>query len=247
VGAEKKLNLITQAELARQLEISKQAVQDAKRRGAIKMVGTKVDLDSPMTKEYVAESIKRRDERREKREKTGESLPKNVLDQRLDKPKKPKSAKKKPGPKGPRTKRAENSVKDFQASEKSPKRQKSAQKVNIDADIDADGMFDTKRELEKDLLRQRKLNLELKTKKERGQLIDRELVKAYDAKSAAIDAQELLTLGQRISANLAAAFGKDDPKSKIKAKTIVDKEVFGAIEHKKRMREDFLKSIKGVD
>jgi hypothetical protein len=251
VGAEERLNLITQVEFARQLEISKQAVQDAKRRGVLGMHGKKIDLNSPVTKDYVAGALDRRDRKRKIREQTGESLPKNVIKQRI---------KEEPKPRKPYKRRKKGVVlppDDDERPRKSPKSRKTAERPPIESDppmqrstgqkledvYDEDDGAGTKHRAQIAVLHQRKLNLELKNRRERGALIDREIVKAYDAKTAAIDAQELLTLGQRVSANLAAAFGLDDAKSKIKCKQIIDKEVFSAMEHKKRMRKDFFESL----
>jgi hypothetical protein len=251
VGAEERLNLITQVEFARQLEISKQAVQDAKKRGALGMNGKKIDLDSPVTKDYVAGALERRDKKREIREQTGEPLPKNVIKQRTKKepkPRKPYKRRKKGVVLPPdEDENHKKSIKRRKTTAKSPPtsdppmERPTGQKLE-DVYSESDNA-ETKYHAEIAVLRQRKLNLELKNRKERKKLVERNLVEIYDAKTAAIDAQELLTLGQRIAANIAAAFKMDDPEAKIKCKKIIDKEVFSSLDHKKRMRKDFLESI----
>jgi hypothetical protein len=87
------------------------------------------------------------------------------------------------------------------------------------------------------------LNYQIKTQKERQELIERALVKRVWAKLYAVDTAELHPLGEKISADLAALFGSDDNEAKLKAKQLVDRHVFNALQHIKRLMDDFLKKV----
>jgi hypothetical protein len=87
------------------------------------------------------------------------------------------------------------------------------------------------------------LNYQIKTQKDRQELVERALVKRVFAKLYAVDTAELHPLGEKIGADLAAFFGHDDSEAKLKSKQLIDKHVFNALQHIKRLMDDFLKSV----
>jgi hypothetical protein len=87
------------------------------------------------------------------------------------------------------------------------------------------------------------LNYQIKTQKDRQELVERALVKRVWSKLYAVDTAELHPLGEKIGADLAAFFGHDDSEAKLKSKQLIDKHVFNALQHIKRLMDDFLKSV----
>jgi hypothetical protein len=90
---------------------------------------------------------------------------------------------------------------------------------------------------------ERIFKLRAETQARRGELIERALVKRVWAKLYAVDTAELHPLGEKISADLAALFGSDDNEAKLKAKQLVDRHVFNALQHIKRLMDDFLVKV----
>lgn len=81
---------------------------------------------------------------------------------------------------------------------------------------------------------------ELRAAEKRRELVSLESVKRVFAASYAIDSSQLLTLGERISNDLAAAFGIDDPEKALLSKEIIDLSVRGAIDQSKKLMDEFV-------
>ena len=68
-------------------------------------------------------------------------------------------------------------------------------------------------------------------------------MKRVFAKLYAVGTAELHPLGEKIGADLAAKFGQDDSEAKLWVKQTVDRHIFNALQHIKRLMDDFLKSV----
>lgn len=112
---------------------------------------------------------------------------------------------------------------------------------SLDAFQEADLV--TKEEAEKQKLIEQVLNYQVKTQKERQELVERALVKRVWAKLYAVDTAELHPLGEKIAADLAAEFKSDDSEAILKVRKIIDRHIFKALQHSKRLMDDFLVKI----
>ena len=81
---------------------------------------------------------------------------------------------------------------------------------------------------------------ELKTKQLRGELVEREDVRRVFFQTQAIDASQILTLGQRIAADVSALFAIDDPDKILAAQEIIDIEARSALAQAKALMEKWL-------
>jgi len=85
--------------------------------------------------------------------------------------------------------------------------------------------------------------IQLKTDKERNNLIERALVRRVLGQIYTIDVNEFRTLGLNLAPELAAAAGIDDSEIILKIGELIEKEVFKVLQHIKRLINDFLKEI----
>jgi hypothetical protein len=85
--------------------------------------------------------------------------------------------------------------------------------------------------------------LRMKNQKERGELIARETVKGYFGELQQIETTELLTLGEKLSPEIAALFGIDDPAAVLDVGKFIQKELSTTIEHIETKMRKFLKSF----
>jgi hypothetical protein len=88
------------------------------------------------------------------------------------------------------------------------------------------------------------LKIEIERDKARGRLINRYLVQRVFAKLYTVDTNELLPLKDRLSSEIAAMIGVDDPELILKINKRIEKELYKALKHIKRLMDDFLESIK---
>jgi hypothetical protein len=86
--------------------------------------------------------------------------------------------------------------------------------------------------------------IRIKTAKEEGSLINRDLVKRVLAEIYTVDVNQWKTLAANLAAKLAAAYGKNDDKSVRAAEKIVDMEVHSILEHTKRIIDGFVESTR---
>ena len=86
--------------------------------------------------------------------------------------------------------------------------------------------------------------IRIKTAKEEGSLISRDLVKRVLAEIYTVDVNQWKTLAANLAAKLAAAYGKNDDKSVRAAEKIVDVEVHSILEHTKRIIDGFVESTR---
>ncbi len=89
--------------------------------------------------------------------------------------------------------------------------------------------------------------LQVKTKKERQELISRKLISKVFAKLYMIDVNELRTLGANLAPEIAAIAAIDDDEIIIKVGEAIEKEVFTVLQHVKRIINDFLKTIEATE
>lgn len=89
--------------------------------------------------------------------------------------------------------------------------------------------------------------LQVKTKKERQELISRKLISKIFAKLYMIDVNEWRTLGANLAPEIAAIAAIDDDETIIKVGEAIEKEVFIVLQHVKRLVNDFLKTIKAKE
>lgn len=86
--------------------------------------------------------------------------------------------------------------------------------------------------------------IQVKTEKDRGELISRELVSRFLGKMYTIDVNEFRPMGASLAPELAAIAGIDDSEKIIKIGERIEKEVFVILKHSKRLLKDFLTSLK---
>ncbi len=89
--------------------------------------------------------------------------------------------------------------------------------------------------------------LQVRTKKERQELISRRLISKVFAKLYMIDVNEWRTLGANLAPEIAAVAAIDDNEIIIKVGEIIEKEVFIVLRHVKRIVNDFLKTIEAKE
>lgn len=89
--------------------------------------------------------------------------------------------------------------------------------------------------------------LQVKTKKDRQELISRKLISKIFAKLYMVDVNEWRTLGAHLAPEIAAIAGIDDDETIIKVGEAIEKEVFIVLQHVKRIVNDFLKTIKAEE
>lgn len=89
--------------------------------------------------------------------------------------------------------------------------------------------------------------LQIKTKKDRQDLISRKLISKIFAKLYMIDVNEWCTLGANLAPEIAAIAAIDDDETIIKVGEIIEKEVFIVLQHVKRIVNDFLKTIEAKE
>jgi DNA-binding Lrp family transcriptional regulator len=207
------MNLISQAELARRLGITRQAVRDAHIKGRIRKVNGKIDLDCELTQDYIERSKIRQEKSSSK----------------------PKSHKVSGG------RVVEETMKAFDGDTDPDEMEVDDVGADVGAIVSLERM--TRRQAERQKLIEQILAMQVKTAKERKDLVSRDGAAKVFAKLAAVDTSELHPLGDSISAEVAAALGSDNSEAIIKVKKIIDKRVFRALKHRKRIMEDFLKKI----
>ena len=83
---------------------------------------------------------------------------------------------------------------------------------------------------------------ELKAAERRGELVERASVDKVFNQCWAIDASRLLTISQRIAADLAAVFGVDDGQKVTAAQELLDLEIRGALGQSKKLLMEWLQS-----
>lgn len=191
------MNLITQAELARRLGITRQAVRDACLKKRIYKVKGKIDLDADSTKAYMAAS----------------------------------AASKVTGGRG----------------KKRPPKSESLESVTTQADLGAIMSVEEmgREELDKQKLREQILGMQVKTARERKELVSTDAVAKVFAKLAAIDTSEFHPLADKIAGDVAALCGLEDNETRVKIKALIAKPVFRALKHRKRLMDDYLKKMGG--
>lgn len=89
--------------------------------------------------------------------------------------------------------------------------------------------------------------LQVKTKKERRELISRDLVSKVYAKLYMIDVNEWRALGANLTPEIAACASIDNNEVMIKIEQVIEKEVFVILQHVKRTMNDFLKEIEAKE
>ena len=102
--------------------------------------------------------------------------------------------------------------------------------------------------LEKSVLETHKVlaqvrQLQVKTAKERGELIDRELIKKVFAKLYMIDTGELKTFGAKVSPEIASILGVSGNDDILKVKECIDSKMHTILKHVQRVYADALKEM----
>ena len=82
-----------------------------------------------------------------------------------------------------------------------------------------------------------------KTNAQRGELVDRRLVKTVFAKLYEIEMNQLIPLKEKLIQDLSSIFEIDDPEKKLKAGEKMDEELWKILANTKREMEKFLKKI----
>jgi hypothetical protein len=219
------MKLVNQSEYGRLAGISRQAVRDAINRGAIittkdKAGKIKIDLDKKINIEYMKNFSN--GQRKRGPAKTAVK----------------KSAEKKTVKKKPAAKKQNNSGK------------KKAQNKNGMPSIDLPDDFedDESRQLEKYILQCKKLDAEIKridviTKEKRQELISRELVSIIFSRMHSIDTTELLQLPAKISPEITAIIGVDDPAIQIKIEKLIENELYKVLDRCKKTLTREMKKV----
>jgi len=84
---------------------------------------------------------------------------------------------------------------------------------------------------------------QIENEKSRGKLIDRELVSAFIAEWYNIEANEFLTLADKMPQDIASIVGVDDPTLMSDIGTYVQKEIARALDHIELSKKRFLKAF----
>lgn len=208
---------ITQSDFARTMNISRQSIQQAKKRGHIGMevkaggkVGSRIDLQSPLTQRYIRDCKERSLERKA----DGVPLGAQALEMRR------------------------------RADQEYEERTESVQKAVKDAlPVGREAHVKDKKQLEKEVLIQRRISMEVKTAQMRKTLVARDLVEQFFAEMVAILTSQLLTLPQKLSSEVAAALGSSTPEDRLKAEQTLQEEIFPVMDHLKRNLSEFLEEI----
>ena len=89
--------------------------------------------------------------------------------------------------------------------------------------------------------------LEIRKNKERGELIDRKLVAAFQGKLHSIDSNEFKNLGYKVSARLLGALEIKDEAKLAVANNIIQSEVVKILQNKKELINEWLRSIEAEE
>lgn len=79
-----------------------------------------------------------------------------------------------------------------------------------------------------------------KTSQQRGELVERDLVRKVLSKLFAIHVNQFRVIDQNLSPEIAAVYANDDPTMQVKAATLINKEVYKILEQIKRLFTDWL-------
>lgn len=213
------MNLVSQASVARGLQLSRPAIGEAVKRGVLRKINGYIDLDCELTQLYVSKVEERK----------GIKFVHPELN-------KPKSANKK------RNRVPAEVPKPTQLAQINST---SSRLGDPTLDRSPDEIVLDRAELERLKIAESVIKMRTETMAKRGELVSRDTVKTVFAKLAAVDTSELHPLGDSVSGDMAAAYGRDDNESRVKAKAIIDKRVFRAMKHRLRIMQDFLKKIGG--
>ena len=82
---------------------------------------------------------------------------------------------------------------------------------------------------------------EIKAKEAAGQLVPRDDVKRVFFQMQAVDSSQIIPIGQRTAAEIAAVFGIDDGTKILQAQEIIDIETRSALAQAKKLMDDWLK------
>ncbi len=139
-----------------------------------------------------------------------------------------------------------------QATEPSPATPEKKESIFLSGDMDFDKLNHNLEALSISSIDKLKVisqtrQIQIKTKKERQELISRELISKVFAKLYMVDVNELRTLGANLAPEIAALAAIDDDEIIIKVGEAIEKEVFAVLQHIKRIVDDFLKTIKAKE
>jgi len=98
-------------------------------------------------------------------------------------------------------------------------------------------------ELERMKVAEQILKTRVETEQKRGELLDKKLTKRVMAKIFAVDTAELHPLGEKIAADIAAKFKSDDSQAILETRQIIDRHIFNALQHIKRLMNDYFDKI----
>lgn len=223
----RQVKLITQSELGRIVGLSRQAIRDAKLNRKIMMDGMNpkmVQLDHELTRHYI-------ESRQDKREgKAAEGIP---LGQ---------EAAIHPGKKRQKTTKKQSSA---------PKRRTNTQVLALPDENVGDPAEDNsdtpleemgKHKLDTVKVYHEVLKLKVTIEEKRRKLVSIDGVFMTWAEFYAVHTAELGPLGEKISADLAAHFGVDDPELILGGKKKIDEPIYAALANIQRLMNDFLEA-----
>ena len=216
------MKLVSQSEFARIGGLSRQAVYDAIKRDAIKITvdetgKKKIDLDIKKNSDYLKDF--------------SNGQRKKKPDIKIEKK---------------RENKKQNKKTSEQVPEKTGKKKQQENKI-----IAAEDPFEDTDEtgsIGKYLLQCKKLEADIKridviTREKRQDLIDRELVAIVFSKMHSIDTTELLQLPAKVSPEITAAAGVDDPTIQIKIEKLLENELYKILERCKSLLNKELKKL----
>lgn len=213
------MKLITQSELSRIAGITRQAINKAIEKELLKIAPKsrgKINLHSKLTVEYLKKNSRQR---------------RNGIRKKSDGK---SSSKKKPSNSVTREQKAQyeqdeiRKLKGFLSQE--------SLQVNLSAISRTAG--------EKLLILEKVKSLQIKTERERGDLVSKILITQFIGKLYTIDTNELQILGNKIAPEIAAICGVDNNRIITKVAEKLDKEIFKCLQHIKRLMNDYLTKIK---
>jgi hypothetical protein len=211
------VNLIKKAKLADGLQISRQAISDAVRRGALAQVEGRIDLDAPDTKAYIA-AVERR---------------KDITFNPVARPQARSRYKK-------RTTLARGKPVGTELTEISSS---GTRMGDMTLDVEPDAVVLSRAQLERLKVAESVIKMRVETKAKRQELVSREITAGVFAELASVDTSEFHPLADKISVDVAAKCGVEDEEVILEVKKIINKHVFRALKHRQRLMDDYLQKI----
>lgn len=108
----------------------------------------------------------------------------------------------------------------------------------------ANGSGQTRADAELRKVQAKTEQIEIKTAKDRQELVERSLVRWLFGILATIDQNEFLTIPANVASEIAGLCGKEDSKTVVKIAKLLEEKMYGVLQHRERVVKDFLEKVK---